>query len=305
MVLNIPRQSYFTAVMTVFFTLITVSFVRAGNEQFTFLAKAKSHYDSEKGLRTDNLPVNSSIDSILKLKENDIDFQMAYSTSWEIGLFLLQQGKHPKALDIFNDLRSYLDAKTPVTDAVLKQRSSVYNIIGAIYEETGLWNEALDLYMNSLQICNSNNNNSGKAKVYNNIGKLYFNRNELKKAEELFLKAIEINKSLGIRQELFNNYNNMAGIYKSRNDFKQALEYALIALNQLDIKEDDFNLAILYPNIGALYQDMGNYTIALSYYEQASEIAEKRSYIITLIESSRSIASVYSDMNKNERQLNT
>jgi tetratricopeptide (TPR) repeat protein len=85
-------------------------------------------------------------------------------------------------------------------------------VSGAIYEETGLWNEALDHYMNSMQICNEIGFQAGKAKVFNNIGKLYFNRQDLKKAEELFRKAISINKELNIKSELFNNYNNLAGV---------------------------------------------------------------------------------------------
>lgn len=280
--------------------LFSVFLLNANSHNFSFYLKAQNYYNTEitktaeKGFR------NRAIDSILNSASNTIDFNKAYSISWNIGLFLLEQGKHPKALDIFNDLRSFMESKTPRTEDDLKKISAVYNIIGAIYEETGLWNEALDLYMSSLQICNDRDDKAGKAKVYNNIAKLYFSRNELEKAEDLFNKAVEINKSLNIRKELFNNYNNLAGIYKKRNDFEKALDYGLIALNQLDIKKDFYDLAILYSNIGSLYQDIGNYPLALSYYQQAIKIEERKSFQTSMIGSYLYISSVYDAMNNHD-----
>ncbi len=274
-------------------SMVVVSCLQASGSSFSFYAKAQSYYKSEwlAGYRKN--PENKAIDSALINPGKEVDFNKAFSVSWKVGLFLLEQGKHPQALDIFSDIRSYLEAKPSKTQDDQKRISSVYNIIGAIYEETGLWNEALDLYMNSLQICNVNDFKAGKAKVFNNIGKLYFNRNELGKAENLFLKAIEINKSLDIRSELFNNYNNLAGIYKQRKDLKRALDYALIAMNQLDIHKDFYDLSILYSNIGNLYQDMGNISVALSYYQQAADIQGSKSFLGALIRSSLSISSVY------------
>ena len=129
---------------------------------------------------------------------------------------LLEKGNHAKALDIFNTQRQYLEAKSSRTEKDQEKIAMLYNVIGAIYEETGLWNDAMAMYMNSLQVCDETDNKAGKAKVYNNLGKLYYTRNDLGKAEELFNKAIVINKQLNIRPELFNNYNNLAGVYSRR-----------------------------------------------------------------------------------------
>jgi tetratricopeptide (TPR) repeat protein len=267
---------------------------------FSFFAKAQYYYRSEIAKSTDKSLDNTTIDSILNKNTTTLDFDKAYSVSWRIGLFLLEQGKHPKALDIFNDMLSFLESRSPQTREDREKISSVYNITGAIYEETGLWNEALDLYMHSLQICNENNNKAGQAKVYNNIGKLYFSRNELTKAGNLFNKAIGINKGLNIRPELFNNYNNLAGVFKRRNDLAKALEYALIALNQLDVQKDFYSLSIVYSNIGSLYQDMGNNPVALSYYQQAAGIEERKSFQVAMIGSYLSISSVYKTMHNTD-----
>ncbi|MEI6884381.1 MAG: tetratricopeptide repeat protein [Bacteroidota bacterium] len=263
---------------------------------FSFLDKAEKHYKSARL----NLPESTvdihKIDSLLATPFGTGDIGKAYMLSTQIGLFLLEQGNHAKALDIFNDQKHYLESKTPKTAADLKRISAVYNVIGAIYEETGLWNDALEMYLLSLRICDSTGNKAGKAKVYNNIGKLYYIRNDLKKAEELYNNAIEINKELNIKPELFNNYNNLAGIYNLRHNSAKAIEYALMALNQLNIGKDFYSLSFLYSNIGNLYQDMGNFPVALTYYYQAADIQVKKSYQVSLIGSYLSISSLFQGM---------
>ncbi len=269
----------------------------AGKTTFSFFDRAVLHYNQEK-----ELPLmragNPVIDSLLEISSTDMTFVRASDLSWKIGLFLLEQGKHAAALDIFLALRDYLHTGSHPTIETRKKMSSVMNVIGAIYEETGLWNEALALYLESLRICDSIGYQSGKAKVFNNIGNLYFNRNELKKAEELFTKAIEINKDLSIRSELFNNYNNMGGIYKKMNDLNKALEYVLLALSQLDINRDFYDLSFAYANIGNLYQEMHRYSLAMSYYGEAAGIQRQRSYTGSLIRSMLSLSTLYQEMNQ-------
>lgn len=223
-----------------------------------------------------------------------------FQVKWKTGLAFLEKGNHAQALDIFNSQRLELEAKTPKTQADQEKIAKLDNVIGAIYEETGLWNDAMAMYMSSLRICDETNNQAGKAKVFNNIGKLYYTRNDLKKAEELFNQAIEINTRLNIRAELFNNYNNLAGVYSRKGNPGKALEYALIALGQLDIDKDFFDLGIAYSNIGNLYQDIGNYQVALSYYQQAASLQEKKSFQVALASSFLSVSSVYERMHRDD-----
>lgn len=274
--------------------------VIAGNEPFTFLSKAVSYYRNLPEEHGPALPGKRPIDTTLIHSRIQTNFVKAYQTSWDIGLTLLEQGKHSQALDIFNDIHSFLDKKASLTEDEKKRFSSVLNVIGAIYEETGLWNEAMDMYMKSLQICNEIGFKAGKAKIYNNLGKLYFNREELNKAENLFMQAININKELNISAELFNNYNNLAGVYLLRKNPTKALNYAFIALNQLDMEKDQYNLSIAYSNIGNLFQGMNNLPVALTYFRMAVDLQEKKSFDVALSGSYLAIASVFEQMNKND-----
>ena len=282
---------------SVIFILLTVSSLHASGSSFSFLDKAIRHYQIVKSSAGSQAGENAIIDSLLKVDAMVNDFNKASDLSWRIGFYLLEQGKHADALDIFLDLRHTMELEQEKTGNEQKKMSSVLNIIGAIYEETGLWNEALALYMNSLQICNEINYQLGKAKIYNNIGKIYFNRNEMGKAEGLFNKAIDINKKLNIKSELFNNYNNLGGVYKKMNNLDKALEYALLALNQLDMNHDFYDLSIVYSNIGNLYQDMKNYPVSLTYYQEAASIQRNKLYKGALIQSLLSMASLYQLMN--------
>jgi len=272
----------------------------AGNEEFTFLSKAISYYRNLPETHELSLTEKRPIDTNLIHTGAQKDFVKAYQTSWDIGLTLLEQGKHSQALDIFNDIRTFLDQKTSINEDEKKRYSSVLNIIGAIYEETGLWNEAMDMYMKSLQLCNEIGFKAGKAKIYNNLGKLYFNREELNKAENLFLQAININKELAISAELFNNYNNLAGVYLLRKNPTKALNYAFIALNQLDLEKDQYNLSIAYSNIGNLFQGMNNLPVALTYFRMAVDLQEKKSFDVALSGSYLAMASVFEQLKRND-----
>jgi tetratricopeptide (TPR) repeat protein len=278
--------------------LFIVSRMNAANHDYSFYQKARSYYLSENRVQEGEQPSGAG-DSILS-NHDSADFEKVFSFSWNTGLMLLEKGSHAKALDIFNDMLQFMEVRAPKTKKDQERISSLYNVIGAIYEETGLWNDAMAMYMNSLQVCNTNGNQAGQAKVYNNIGKLYYSRNELNKAEELFSKAVEINKRLNIRPELFNNYNNLAGVYNRRHNLARALEFALIALSQLDFNKDFYDLSIAYSNIGNLYQDMGNLQVALSYYQQAAAIQARNSFHIALLGSYLSISSAYEKMNRTD-----
>ncbi|MEI8004791.1 MAG: tetratricopeptide repeat protein [Bacteroidota bacterium] len=271
--------------------------VSASVTNYSFLKKAESQYKSVLAASPQQRGGKKTIDSSLNTRDS-VRFQEAYHLSFQIGLFMLEQGKHARALDIFNDMRQYLEIKAPKTKDDENKIGALYLVIGAIYEENGLWNDALAMYMNSLQICNKTDNQAGKARVYNNIGVLYYKRNENNKAEELFNKAIAINNSYNIRPELFNNYNNLVGIYKARHNTAKALEYELIALNQLDINKNFYDLSIVYSNIGNLYQDMGNFIVALSYYQQAAGIQKSKSFPVGLIRTYLSVSSVYESLHK-------
>ena len=287
----------FVLSVLLFFSALIVDAERLN---YSFLTKAETHYRSIISNSLENKGGKKLIDSLLRIPIDSITFDKAFNISFEIGLFMLEEGIHGKALDIFNDMRSYMEARTPKNKEDQKKISSLYNVIGAIYEETGLWNDALAMYMNSLQICNEIDYKAGKAKVFNNIGKLYYSRDELNKAEELFNKSIAINKILDIRPELFNNYNNLAGIYMLRHNSVKALQYALFALNQVDINKDFYDLSIAYSNIGSLYQDIGNFPVALSYYMQAADLQEKKSFQIALLRSYLSISSLYQSKSKDD-----
>ncbi len=288
-------------IILLYFIFCFLAGLHAENTSFPFVAKAQQYFKNEfPEPETFSTPKIHEIDSVLKNAES-LTFDQSCSVSWAVGYLLLEKGLHFKALEIFIEIRNYLEQKASLKEDDFKKIASVYNVIGAIYEETGLWNEAMGLYMKSLQTCDLIGHDIGKAKVYNNLAKLYYSRNKFDKAETLFLKAIEINKKLNIKQELFNNYNNLAGIYQQTEKYDKALEFAFMALNQLDMNNDPYNLSIIYSNIGILYQHKGKLEVALSYQELARYYANVSSLSHPLINSYLSLSSTYQDMNQIER----
>jgi len=267
--------------------------LHASGDSYPFLEKALKYYQIEDSAGFDQNFATIRMHKLLSGSRDNFSLDTAFLITREIGLTQIKQGKYDIALDIFYDLQGYFESMKDPTLQEKKMLSAVLNIIGAIYEENGLWNDATDMYMQSLRVCEEIGYEEGKARIYNNLGKLYFTRHDLDKAEGLFLQAAEINQTLNIRSELFTNYNNLAAVYGREQKMEKALEYALIALNQLDLNGDYFDRSIVYSNLGNMYADIRNFPIALSYYHQALSIQKRKGYQLHLFNSLLSIARLY------------
>jgi tetratricopeptide (TPR) repeat protein len=173
-------------------------------QQSSFYSKAKDHFRNAAG------PVSSAnqhakkIDSLL-ISTDSLDFERTTDVTMKIAYFLLERGMHADVLDIFIDLRAHLENDPKKSEETQKIYSQVLNITGAIYEETGVWNEAMEMYIKSLKACEEIDYQDGMARVYLNIGNLYFSRNDLSMAEKYYRSAIDINLRLDNKEELFIN----------------------------------------------------------------------------------------------------
>jgi tetratricopeptide (TPR) repeat protein len=276
-------------------TFCLMNTLGASGQQGSFYSKAKYHFYHATGT-TSSLDQNSEkIDSLLKSVDS-LDLEKTTEVAMRIAYFLLEKGMHGKVLDIFIDLRAQLENNSQKSNQLQKSYSKVLNITGAIYEETGVWNEALAMYVKSLKACEEIDYQEGMARVYLNIGNLYFNRNDLFMAEKYYRLSIAINLRMDNKEELFINYNNLAGIYNKRKDDKKALEFTLMAMNLLDLKKDFYNLSLINMNLGCIFDDMKNYPNALSYYRQAVDIQQRNSFGVQQVKTYLSIINVFQQM---------
>jgi tetratricopeptide (TPR) repeat protein len=288
-------MSFRTAKRRVIFTLIILLLLRwtvIHGQVADFYIRAKTLFYLDTAGEKSGNPKFRLLDSLFR-SGNDRDLEGKSETTLKTGYYLLERSRHAGALELFQQMRSEFDKDPEKISAYPVIYSKILIVTGAIYEETGLWNDALDLYLKALKINNETGNKEGKAKVYLNIGNLYFNRNKTEEAEQYYRMALEINLQMGNKAELFNTYNNLAGVYQLRRNIHKAMEFAMLALSQLDTGKDFYNLSLVYTNIGCLFEDMADKPSALSYYRQAAALQERHSFNVPLVQTWLFISSIY------------
>ncbi|MCX6233217.1 MAG: hypothetical protein NT175_00620 [Bacteroidetes bacterium] len=120
--------------------------------------------------------LNSKIDSLIADQEQHPEMETSFQVSTLIGQLLLERGEHPRALELYKSIYEYLSLNESPTSATEQKKAGIYKVIGAIYEETGAWDQAMDYYIKAMHICDSLGWKDGIAMVSNNLGKLYFNQ---------------------------------------------------------------------------------------------------------------------------------
>ncbi len=147
------------------------------------------------------------------------------------------------------------------------------NRIGSIYNEWGLYDEAMKYFINALKLVekptNSGTFGDRIAQSCNNLGLLYKDMQEYDKAYEYCNRALNYYKKSNNEKSIAFSLNNLGIIYKRLGENEKALTYyneSLIIKKKLKEKG---TIANTLGNIGDIYRIIGNYDLALKNYNDA------------------------------------
>jgi tetratricopeptide (TPR) repeat protein len=140
---------------------------------------------------------------------------------------------------------------------------------------TGDDHKALKLYYEALPLFKQTKDKEGIAKVYNIIG-LYKNAQKKYDTAEIYLnKAILLNKEIGNTTGLIHNKGNLGYVYEKSGQLEKAEAIYLALIDSLKISGDSINLSMMLSNLASLSQKMNNIDAALGYLRQAVGISGK------------------------------
>ncbi|MEM9215342.1 MAG: tetratricopeptide repeat protein [Cyanobacteria bacterium P01_F01_bin.150] len=146
------------------------------------------------------------------------------------------------------------------------------NRIGLVYDNLSQYQEALDYYERALAIHNELVDRSNEAVSLNNIGGIYSSLGQYHEALSYYERSVAIRDELGDRNGQAIPLNNIGFIYGSQGQYQQALDYFERAQEIHMEVGDRSGEASSLNNIGSIYSNQGQYQEALSYYEQALAI---------------------------------
>ena len=135
------------------------------------------------------------------------------------------------------------------------------------------YNGALADYFKALRKFIQANNKQGMAMAYNSIAIIYTQVGDFNKALGYLEKAREIYSVTRNSRKLSRVLNNMASIYSDH--FKKYKKAKILYEKVLQIKEnlgDKEGIALVKSNLGVMYSNMENLSVALKYFDESQKI---------------------------------
>lgn len=193
-------------------------------------------------------------------KAQDV-YWITYANSC-LGYCLYYKTQYKKALPYFKkDYKGYFSLKdTFGLIFSLSCQSDIYTYLGENKMAIELTNEALELAM-------FQKNNYEISGAYNQLGMVYLEMGELNKALDLLNRAYDIDLKLGDEELLSRTLNNLSLIYSEMGNFNDAFLTLKESIKNYDDEYDDeYDYGIYLVNMGGIFETMGFYDSALTYY---------------------------------------
>jgi signal transduction histidine kinase len=147
-----------------------------------------------------------------------------------------------------------------------------YNNIGLVLLSENLYESALNFFQKSQELIEPLNKQDLLAKVYDNIGIAYNLMNQYDSALVWFQKSININRAIGQRQTLASNIRNVGNVFMHQENYSLALTHFMLALEVFEEFDVMFDAAGLYNSIALMNAKIGRFSEAEKYLKKAEKL---------------------------------
>lgn len=193
------------------------------------------------------------------------------------GHCLLPLGEHDEALEAYSLAESYFaDQKDSTLIA------SIYNSIGAVYEQSGRDSLAEKYFEQSYNISIEINDTSRQALALNNLSNILFRRKNFLASKE------NLEKIFNFRRELFSDDTyqkyllNYANTLWELNDLKKAKSTFIWLLGEKDV--DNFTQIRSYTGLGEIASSENKTWNAIQFYRNAYDISVENNFELETVE---------------------
>lgn len=144
--------------------------------------------------------------------------------------------------------------------------------LGQIYSRHGLYANALIYYNDALKIIENKKKDTLYVTINNEIGKVNNAMYKYSNAYNFFKEALEVSKEMKYAKGRAIALSLLGANYEKQTKYAEALKYANESLLFFDPIEDKFQIAIVYENIGSIYEDLLQFDKAFLYFTKAYNI---------------------------------
>ncbi len=158
---------------------------------------------------------------------------------------------------------------------------------GLAYFNLGYYLESLQQYNQALIVFDAIGDKVGVANMYSNLGNTYYNRGDDVKALELYLQSLKISETINDTLRIVTALINIGAVYTNKTaTHDKALQYLLRALPLSEAIKYDAAIGVTTVNLGEMYLDKNLDDSALYYFEKskvANNGTEDYPYSLNLI----------------------
>jgi adenylate cyclase len=173
--------------------------------------------------------------------------------------------------------------------------ANMLNNMGAVNFVQGDDEKAIEYYLESLRVSEEIGDKLRIATALINIGAVYFNKKGTHdKALQYYLKALPLSEELGDQDAIGTSSVNIGEIYLAQEDSKSALFYfekALVAYK----KSQSIQVAYAMYNIGRVYTQRKEYSIAIDYQLKSYALAKKMNANLEMSQALLGLADTYQE----------
>ena len=204
----------------------------------------------------------------------------ADSDSIKVELYnqLAWQLKHLDIPEALKSAQSGLDLAIAIDDP--SQEAQLYNSLGGIYREAGLFDDALQAYFRAQDIFRQLSNRFGLSITANNLGNLQLSRGNLEEAKEHFIESLNLHRTLSAEGDVKATnqipviLSNLADLNKELGNCTKALELCEEAI-ALSIGTENEYKGVFYRILGDILRCQKNYARAREVFEESRMLTQK------------------------------
>ncbi len=152
---------------------------------------------------------------------------------------------------------------------------ATYHQLGMIAEARGEYEQALDLYRQSLAIAEELGDRASIAASYHELGNVAVRRSDYDQARDWYQKSLPIFEELGQRADVGGSYHQLGMIADQLSDYNRALDWYRKSLTIAEELGDRASAAISYHMLGQTAQKQHDYDEAVKWYGKSIPIFEE------------------------------
>jgi two-component system, NarL family, sensor kinase len=141
--------------------------------------------------------------------------------------------------------------------------ASIYNLRGLLQEKIGDYSEAIANYQHSLEHASKTENLYGQSNPIHNIGLIYDKTEDYEASLKYLERALAVRQKIGDSVLIAQSFQSIGVAHARLGDTTKSISYQKRSIVYFKVKEDWYDLALSYINLGDIYTAQKRYDSAM------------------------------------------